>query len=264
MKGLVYVKKIIPFNNILKFNTDVREITAISLEHKINKSSETISGVFYISGEYKITDGQVEREKFNFELPFDIALASSYVLGSLIVDIDDFRYNLISDKELKVNIDLYIDGEEVLVDDIRNVVVEENGVDVLLENDDKEKDDEVEKVDGIKEVIIKEEIVDNKVDVENEISEIERVDLFKEMLDIAKDDDLKVDNNDMSIKDNINNNLNNNDCEYVTYRVYKVLEGDTVDSILLKYNVTKDMLEDYNNLENICTGDKLIIPTNEE
>lgn len=256
------MKKIIPFNNILKFNTDVKEITAISLEHKINKSNETISGVFYISGEYKITDGQVEREKFNFELPFDIALASSYVLDSLVVDIDDFRYNLISDKELKVNIDLYIDGEEVLVDDIRNEVVEENSVDVFLGNDDKEKDDEVEKVDGIKEDIVEEEIVDNKVDVK--INEIERVDLFKEMLDIAKDDDLKGDNDDMSIKENINNNLNSNDCEYVTYRVYKVLEGDTVDSILSKYNVTKDMLEDYNNLENICTGDKLIIPTNEE
>ena len=107
------MKKIIPFNNVLEFQTDVREITAISLEHEINKYPDMISGVFYITGEYKITDGQLEKEKFNFELPFDIALSSNYELDSLLVDIDDFRYDIISNKNLKVNIDLYIDGETI-------------------------------------------------------------------------------------------------------------------------------------------------------
>ena len=68
------MKKIVPFNNVLNFETDVCEITAISLEHKIDMEDDAISGVFYITGEYKIIDGQLEREKFNFELPFDIAI----------------------------------------------------------------------------------------------------------------------------------------------------------------------------------------------
>ena len=51
------MKKIVPFNNILTFNTDVSEITAISLEHDIKLAPDSISGVFHISGEYKITDG---------------------------------------------------------------------------------------------------------------------------------------------------------------------------------------------------------------
>ena len=101
------MKKIIPFNNVLDFNTDVKEITAISLEHEIKKYPDMVSGIFYISGEYKITEGLLEREKFNFELPFDIALTNNYNTDSLFVDIDDFRYDLISDKNLKVNI-LYI------------------------------------------------------------------------------------------------------------------------------------------------------------
>lgn len=105
------MKKIIPFNNVLSFDTDVKEITAISLEHKIKKESDTISGVFYITGEYKITEGNIEKEKFNFELPFDIALGCNYNLDTLTVDIDDFRYELIESNRLKVNIDLYIDGE---------------------------------------------------------------------------------------------------------------------------------------------------------
>ena len=56
------MKKIIPFNNVLSFDTDVKEITAISLEHKKKKESDTISGVFYITGEYKITEGNIEKE----------------------------------------------------------------------------------------------------------------------------------------------------------------------------------------------------------
>ena len=83
--------------------------------------------------------------------------------------------------------------------------------------------------------------------------------------------------NDFSnLNTNTNSNINNNDSDkittnifpkaqeeekYVTYRVYKVLENDTVDTILTKYNITKEMLSDYNNIENITTGDKLIIPT---
>ena len=105
------MKKIVPFNNVLTFNTDICEITAISLEHDIKKEKDAISGVFYISGEYKITDGQLDKDKFNFELPFDVALGSNYDLNTLDVDIDDFRYEQISRNELKVNIDLYIDGE---------------------------------------------------------------------------------------------------------------------------------------------------------
>lgn len=257
------MKKIIPFNNILKFSTDVKEITAISLEHKINKSSDVISGVFYVSGEYKITDGQVEKEKFNFELPFDIALTNNYILDSLVVDIDDFRYSLVSDKELKVNIDLYIDGEEIEKEDIRvydeEILKEDYSDGDLIDNEDIIKEDTIDEV---------ELEVDNDKDDFND--EVERDDLLKEMLDSEKDENLKVDNNINVL--NESNNSNNKDVfiqisdedEYVTYRVYKVLETDTIDSILEKYNITKEMLADYNSIENINAGDKLIIPTNEK
>lgn len=287
------MKKIIPFNNILKFNSDIKEITAISLEHKINKYEDLINGIFYISGEYKITDGQLEKEKFNFELPFDIALTNSYVLDTLVVDIDDFRYNLISDRELKVNIDLYIDGEELnreLIDDeIKDVDVIDDNINILDEdisdNDNihmvnKDKDIVNEDIDIVSKDIhivnkdihtVNEDIhtvnedadndVDNKSDNENEIG---RVDLLTEMLDINNGNN-DLDNNIVISNDNnnINSNVSNND-EYVTYRVYVVREGDSVDSILSKYNVTKEMLEDYNDIENINVGDKLIIPTNEK
>lgn len=252
IERMIDMKKIIPFNNVLNFSTDVREITAISLEHEINKEPDVISGVFYISGEYKITDGQLDKEKFNFELPFDIALSNNYKEDSLVIDIDDFRYDLISDKELKVNIDLYVDGE----------VEEPMEREVIRETLDEPVEDSL--FSSLEEV---EE--DNKIE-EDTLEEIEpeRIDLLKEMLVNDKENnmDKEIDVDINNENNSVNNNIFNPEVEdeYVTYRVYKVMDGDTLDSILSKYNITKEMLADYNNIENINPGDKLIIPTNEK
>jgi len=231
------MKKIVPFNNTLEFNTDVKEITAISLEHEINKHKDIISGVFYINGEYKITEGVIETETFNFELPFDIALSDNYKEDTLLIDIDDFRYELIADKKLKVNIDLYIDGE------IEEPAIEPNDV--------------------------RKEITTLPEKETEFFSEEERVDLLKDMLNNDKEENMETELNTSNQNTNNNDNVTNifntdNEDKYVTYRVYKVLENDNLDTILTKYNVTKEMLCEYNDIENMKTGDKLIIPTNEK
>lgn len=339
------MKKIIPFNNVVNFNTDVKEITAISLEHEIKKYPDMICGVFYISGEYKITEGLLEKEKFNFELPFDIALTNNYELDSLLVDIDDFRYELISDKDLKVNIDLYIDGEEIQIPEPRYIYTEdlmkEDTTTILnnepektdrTENIDEDKDttnfkhnfentnqsnlDEIYEVENNIELnnininnqnqennknnqenindkitkqlnetllddaleIMEQSNIDTKYLTKNNDIEPERIELLKDMLtnndkenDMNKDINLNINNNETNNINDSNNQSIANDLftpttedKYTTYRVYKVVETDTIDTILTKYNITKEMLADYNNIENINPGDKLIIPTNEK
>lgn len=279
------MKKIIPFNNVLEFNTDVKEITAISLEHEINKYPDMISGVFYISGEYKITEGLLDKEKFNFELPFDIALSNNYELDSLLVDIDDFRYDLITDKSLKVNIDLYIDGNEIITpEEVIDYKEQLNRILPEYPEDNLELTDEIlnEMTDNEVKSSCEEEIEDSEeIITETEVTseepaeeiEPERIDLLKDMLTTDKENNmteeknLNINNNNVNENENINNNIfmpTQEEERYVTYRVYKVLDGDTLDSIIAKYNVTKEMLADYNNLENITPGDKLIIPTNEK
>ena len=257
------MKKIVPFNNVLELESDACEITAISLEHDINIADDTISGLFYINGEYKMTDGAINRKQFNFELPFDIALGSNYDRSSMVVDIDDFRYELVERNKLKVNIDLYIDGEvkeivnDMEVKDIREIV------------DDKEVKD----------------IDNNDEEVLEDIMPIERkIDLISEMLDNEEDkdgnqmniDNININNNNENVNDNDNANNNddnhsdmifngfNEEEKYVTYRVYRVATDDTIGKILEKYNVTKEDLLPYNNIEDIKPGDKLIIPTNEK
>ena len=48
--------------------------------------------------------------------------------------------------------------------------------------------------------------------------------------------------------------------KYHTYNIYFVKEEDTINSILEKYNIEKELLEEYNELDKIHSGSKIIIP----
>lgn len=52
--------------------------------------------------------------------------------------------------------------------------------------------------------------------------------------------------------------------EYSIYRVYVIVEGDTLSKILEKYNITSEELSHYNDIDNLKPGVKLIIPSVDE
>lgn len=207
------MKKIVPFNKVLKFDKDVLEINSISLEHSIYDMGDSISGEFNVLGEYTVDSDIKEIEKFDFKLPFDIALGIKYNRSNMVVDIDDFRYDIISNNEVRVDIDLYIDGEEI------------------VDRSDSEEDDT--------NTTLEDDIIDN-IDVDNT-------------------------NNNININDNINilGDISDKE-EYVTYRVYTVMENDTIDTIMNKYNVSLEDIKKYNDISNLKPMDKLIIPSSNE
>lgn len=49
--------------------------------------------------------------------------------------------------------------------------------------------------------------------------------------------------------------------EYATYHVYIIRKEDTLETIMNKYNISKEKLSEYNNINEIKLGDKIIIPT---
>ena len=49
--------------------------------------------------------------------------------------------------------------------------------------------------------------------------------------------------------------------EYATYHVYIIRKEDTLETIINKYNISKEKLSEYNNINEIKLGDKIIIPT---
>ena len=83
---------------------------------------------------------------------------------------------------------------------------------------------------------------------------------FHDVVMLDKTATIKETNNE--ITDNNMKTIFNNvtEEEYSKFKVYIMREEDTLDSILLKYNVKIDDITDYNDVENIHVGDKIIIP----
>lgn len=230
------MKQIVPFTKKISFNTSVDEITSISLDRKVkNIDDSIISGVFDLYLEYKESDISVNTLKYNSSIPFDIDIDDRYSLENVKVDIDDFYYE-IEDNDVILHIDVLIDNLEYNEEEMKNIISKrEDKEDVLRESiefdfeeddeDEEERNDEVNIEDLFKE--IDEDIIDVKVE--------QKVPIF-ESFDPKNE-------------------------TYVTYNVHIVREEDNIETICLKYGVTKEELSYYNDISIIKLGDKLIVPT---
>lgn len=251
------MKQIIPFKKQLLFKTKVSEITSISLEHTLTlKEDDLISGEFHITGDYKMTEGSINREQFQFKLPFDIALDSRYNMSSIIIDIDNFYYEIINNESLQVNIDVYVEGEK-LEEDTKEPEPKTNIIEPTIIE---EKTEEV--FSDAKEATLTEER-NHKPSNQNLFKEEYQpaIEVSKPQTIILEKEEETTTNTTNNVEFNIFENIDNSDT-YITYYVYIVKEDDTIDKILSKYNVTKENIALYNNLENINPGTKLIIPSN--
>ena len=56
------------------------------------------------------------------------------------------------------------------------------------------------------------------------------------------------------------NNVSIKDNNFITYKVYKLNEMDTIESIVMKYHTSIDELKEYNDLTNLSNNSKIIIP----
>jgi len=245
------MKKIISFKKELMFKTKVCEITSISLEHIIKEIDEdVVSGEFLINGEYKMTEGSINREIYDFKLPFDIALNSNYDVDSIKLDIDNFYYEIINNEILKVNIELLIEAleKEYIPEVVRELPKEELVEEDFFTEEEKRKM-EVDDINIENEIEnLKNSIVENNNNiVENNVDKM------------IKNEEIV--NNNVNINTNIFENMSGSET-YSTYYVYIVKEDDTVEKILDKYGITKEDLENYNNIESFKPYDKIIIPTN--
>ncbi|MBR3898007.1 MAG: LysM peptidoglycan-binding domain-containing protein, partial [Bacilli bacterium] len=182
-----------------------------------------IKGSFIISGTYKMTESSINVDSFNYDLPFEISIDKKYDTQNLILDINDFYYEVIDSKILAVNIEVLLDNlkEKELIE-----LKEERGA------AEKEETDEF-----------------------NEVEE-----LLNQADENKKDSDSQDERQTetTSLFDNLDDNE-----KYVTYKIHFVNENDTVESIIQKYDVPLSKIEEYNDLTDIQIGNKIIIPTDE-
>lgn len=240
------MKNIIPFRKNVIFKTNLSEITSISLENTLNLNKDTISGDFIINGEYKVSDKSTSVEPFELTLPFEIVMDDRFDTKKAVVDIDDFYYEIVNDNVMSISIDVLVDKlQEKPVVELEDLV-DVTPVREIIDSEDDNMENILDKIDEIEEerCIEEEDIVEEKEEV------IEQRDLSKEMVEEKINSLFSQISKDSEV--------------YVTYNVLIIRDGDTIDSILEKYNVTEDELKKYNDLSNLQLGDKLIIPNSYE
>lgn len=255
------MKQIIPFKKDLPFKTKVSDITSISLERKIEiLDGGIVTGTFYITGDYKMNEGSINREKFSFDLPFDITLDPRYDVNSVKADIEDFYYDIINEDTLKVNIDLYIEAEYLPDTSLDNNILTEKDKSDNEMNDVQKEDEPVEEDRNI----MMESKSDSKNDENIEIKKDKEVTSEKINNDDATMNNSDIERNDVDdFANDLFSNLDNTET-YTTYYVYIVKEEDTIDKIISLYGVTKEDIENYNDITSIKPGDKVIIPKTSE
>lgn len=106
------MRQIVPYEKEIKFKTKIAEISSISLEHELNSNDFEVNGEFIVSGDYKTHEISVNKESFSYKLPFSVTLTDSIELSSLDFEILDFRYDVVGDDILKVNIEFEVYAEE--------------------------------------------------------------------------------------------------------------------------------------------------------
>ncbi len=256
------MKKLVPFTKEIEFKTMISKVTSISLEHTLRVEKDNlISGYFILEGTYKMTQASQIDEEFSYKIPVEIELDEKYDVSNIILDIDDFTYEVIDEEKMKLNITLCIDNieEKEIVPPIEEVI---NVFDIKEENEltrENQKDEVLDDLflDTSEKVPLEIEEVENK---ESEEENEQPQDIFNNINSIdtfTKEKPTTIDNNVNSIFSSFKDNTET----YKTYSVYVMKEEDTIEVILQKYSVTKEELEEYNDLSIIKPGSKIIIPS---
>lgn len=223
----------IEFKKDCMLKTYVSSITDISLTHDYKILDDTIEGYFDVTGSYKVTMSSVETESFMFTIPFTIALSSLIDKDTIDLKLSDFNYSVEKDVlHLKMFLDM--DYQEIEIkEDIKDNEEIDNMINDLM---DKESTTDIKSPSEFHNEVM----LDNVIDSKEEVSTKENVS-----------------------EKNFNTIFNEvKESNFSKYKVYIMRSEDTLESILVKYNVTMDEIKEYNDIDNINIGSKIVIPYN--
>ena len=227
------MKKIISFEKKLEFPSMVGEITSISLEHTLEfKSPTLIEGAFLISGTYKLTEASCIEDNFNFKVPTEIMLTENIDVTTGKITIDDFFYEIEDEENLVCHIDVLVEGlEEILIEEPPLEEVERQV-------------EEIRECDGD---------INKEIEIPHQKEKEEKTEPPVEEL-----------REEVEEEQSLFSNLKDDEDTFTTYSIYIIRQDETIQTVLDKYKITKEELEEYNDLSNITEGSKIIIPVNDK
>ncbi len=287
------MKKVVPFTKTITFRTMIAEITDIEVNHTLalNENHE-IEGDILVDGTYKMTDASQIEEEFHYKLPFTIEVDSKYDLKELEITIGDFYFEIINEEDLKINVEIEMDGLEEKMEELSPIITKvslDNDTEVLEVEESKEEEKELVRNKEVEEskdipVPIEVEETTEKIEFQTESNPLDK--LAEEIEADIKNDtgSEKIMMKQMNFQKNMQekeqftaessndsnlassnvssifSSLTSGEETFSTYYVYMVREADTIESILEKYQTTREKLQDYNDLTDVKVGSKLIIP----
>lgn len=226
------MKSVVPFTKDILFKSKIAEITSISLEHELDVKEDSVTGNFIISGDYKSHEVSVNKEEFLYKLPFSVELTENIDLNTFNFEILDFYYDVIDNDTLRINIEFEVKAEK---------------------KEEKIEEREVKQEEIFTPVEKEIESIEVEIPVSNKIEEPVEI---KEQVKKEKPEE-RVEKEE---QETILNNIDVEEDDFMTYNIHIVREMESFESISEKYNVSVDLLKEYNNLESINIGDKIIIP----
>ena len=277
------MKQIVTLEKEIVFKTMVGEISSISLEPDLAFINDSeIEGNLIISGTYKMTEASTIEEEFSYKVPVEIMLTTALEEETRKVDINNFTYGVVNEEALSITVELLIEGLEKI--EVEEVEEEEEEVEEVIESKEEESNDIREiKDEDIKESEIIEDNTREEIEVLTTDEEEEETSTFEEKLPsldevtvkeevpVMKEEEvieaeptMKEDTNNKQVMDSIFSAFANTEETYSTYSVYILREDDNLEEVISKYNTNREVLSEYNDLDNLKVGSKLIIPTSVE
>lgn len=173
----------------------------------------------------------------------NLIISGSYKINDTSVNTEEFKYNI------PVNIEMseryILDNMTIDIDDFYYEIVNNNLLSVNIEIG----------LDNLEEEDI---LPPFKYQEEEPQKLIVPIEDNTEPKNTAKEDEMsRLDTEDVK---SLFTSFDESTETYSTYKVCIIKENDTIESILLKYNITREVLEQYNDVSDIKIGDKLIIP----
>lgn len=221
------MKSIVPYTKNIEFNKKIAEICSISLEHELNITETEIEGNFIVSGEFKSHEVSVNKEPFHYKLPFTLEVTENIIKDSIDFEITDFTYEVNDETTLKVNIEFSVTADE-----------EE------IEPEQEEESEEIDDKEEMRDAVIEE--------IKDMFPEEEQEEQIEETLEEER---LEEESENIIL-----NSMQEKEAEFATYHIHIVNNNDSIESICALYQTDVNTLKEYNNVESIAVGDKLIIP----
>lgn len=255
------MKKTISLKKNLEFPSMIGEVTAISLDHNLKFIDESnITGEFKVTGSYKLTEASRLEEKFDYSIPVEIALSEKLDLKTAQISISDFYYEIENNDTMICNIELKIEGVEVIdvKEDVQEQLEQPSIEPVLKEETPVKESDEMSNLKETREC-------DANLTIEEEAPAM--INQVIENNPKVQTTEAVVENSTTTEKEETSKNvgslfssLDSSEETFSTYSIYILRQEETIQSLIEKYHVTKEELENYNDLSNLTIGSKIIIP----